>query len=231
MVKTAVIHQPDFMPHIGFFHRLLQADIFILLDHVQFVNHSTRSWTHRDKIKTANGERWLTISVVKAPHGTPINQIELADIDWREKNLNLLRENYHDAPYFAELFPRVQALYAVPGKRLVEFNTASIKMLMEWFGIEIPMINSSDMQPNGNKNELLVDLLKKAGANRYLSGLGARNYYQAGPFGDADIEVLWQQFTHPVYPQQFGEFIPYLSSIDLFFNCGIEPSRVILRSI
>jgi hypothetical protein len=230
-VKTAVIHQPDFMPYIGFFHRLLQADIFILLDHAQFVNHSSRSWTHRDKIKTANGERWLTIGVVKAPHGTPINQIALADNDWREKNLNLLQENYHEAPYFAGLFPRVQALYAVPCKRLVEFTTASIKMLMDWFGIEIPMINSSDMQPNGKKNELLVDLLKKAGANRYLSGLGARNYYQAGPFSDADIEVLWQQFIHPVYPQQFGEFIPYLSSIDLFFNCGIEQARVILRSI
>lgn len=230
-MKTAVIHQPDFMPYIGFFHRLLQADILILLDHVQFVNHGSRSWTHRDKIKTANGECWLTINVKKAPHGTPINQIELADNDWREKNLNLVRENYHGAAYFAELFSRVQALYAMPYKRLVDFNTASIRMLMEWFGIEIPMINSSDMQPNGRKNELLVDLLKKAGANRYLSGLGARNYYQPEPFLDAGIEVLWQQFIHPVYPQQFGEFIPYLSSIDLFFNCGIEPSREILRSI
>jgi hypothetical protein len=231
MVKTAVIHQPDFMPYIGFFHRLLQADIFILLDHVQFVSHSTRSWTHRDKIKTANGECWLTINVKKAPLGTPINQIELAENDWRAKNLNLVRENYQGAAYFAELFSRVQALYAIPYKRLVDFNIASIKMLMEWFGIEIPMINSSDMQPNGRKNELLVDLLKKAGANRYLSGLGARNYYQPEPFLDAGIEVLWQQFTHPVYPQQFGEFIPYLSSIDLFFNCGIEQSQLILRSI
>lgn len=228
-MKAAVIHQPDFLPYIGFFHRLLHADLFILLDHVQFV-HSNRSWTHRDKIKTPDGERWLTISVVKAPRDTPINQIELADTDWREQNLNLLRENYRHAPYFAELFPKVQALYDLPCKRLAEFNVASIKMLMEWFGIDIPMIYSSDMQPNGKKNELLVDLLKKAGADRYLSGVGARDYYEPAPFQAAGIEVLWQDFKHPHYPQQFGEFIPYLSSIDLLFNCGMEQSRQILRN-
>ena len=134
-MKTVVIHQPDFLSYLGFFHRLLYADLFILLDHVQFVNHSNKSWTHRDKIKTANGERWLTISVVKAPRNTSINRIQLADNDWREQNLNLLRENYRNTPFFSEIFPIIQSLYSSPCERLVEFNEASIHMLMEWFGI------------------------------------------------------------------------------------------------
>ncbi len=230
-MKTVVIHQPDFMSYIGFFHRLLHADLFILLDHVQFVTHSSRSWTHRDKIKTPNGERWLTISVVKAPGDTPINLIELADNNWREQNLNLLRENYRKAPYFSEVFPRVEALYNIPCKRLAEFNVASIQMFMEWFDIDIPIIYSSAMQPEGKKNELLVGLLQQVGATGYLSGVGARDYFEEGPFAAAGIHVRWQEFKHPVYRQQFGEFIPYLSSIDLFFNCGIEQSREILRKI
>jgi hypothetical protein len=230
-LKTAVIHQPDFLPHIGFFHRLLHADLFIFLDHAQFVTHSSRSWMNRDKIKTRNGEAWLTVSILKAPRDTPINQIELADNGWREGNLNLIRENYRSAPYFNQLYSRVEELYALPCTRLVEFNVASIKMLMDWYGIAMSTMYSSVMEPRGKKNELLVDLLGKAGIRRYLSGPGARDYYQPVPFEKAGIEVIWQQFAHPVYAQQFGDFIPYLSSIDLFFNCGIEQSRAILRSI
>lgn len=229
-MKTAVIHQPDLLPYLGFFHRILYADIFILLDHVQFV-HSNKSWTHRDKIKTAHGERWLTVSVVKAPRDTPINQIQLADSGWRQQNLNLLRENYRGTPYFEALFPEIERLYRMPCKFLFEFNMASIRMLMSWFDIKIPMLFSSAMEPKGRKNELLVDLLQKTDAKLYLSGTGAKNYFEPLPFSNAGIDVKWQVFNHPVYPQQFGNFIPFLSSIDLFFNCGIERSREILRTI
>ena len=228
-MKTVVIHQPDFLSYLGFFHRLLHVDLFILLDHVQFVTNGSRSWTHRDKIKTANGERWLTVGVKKTPLGTPINELLLANTDWREQSLNLLRENYRNAPYFSALLPRVEALYAMPCERLVEFNVTSLQMLLEWFDIKIQTVYSSQMQPNGKKNDLLVDLLRKVDATHYLSGIGARNYYEPEPFAAAGIEVRWQDFKHPVYPQQFGDFIPYLSSIDLFFNCGIEQSRQILR--
>lgn len=229
-MKTVVIHQPDFLPYLGFFHRLLKADLFILLDHVQFVTNGSRSWTHRDKIKTANGERWLTIGIKKTPMGTPINEVLLADTNWREENLNLLRENYRGAAHFNDLLPQVEALYVMPCERLVEFNMASIRMLLDWFAIKIEMVFSSQMQPAGRKNELLVGLLKEVAATHYLSGIGAQTYFEPEPFEQAGIEVLWQDFRQPEYPQQFGEFLPYLSSIDLFFNCGLEQSRQILRN-
>jgi hypothetical protein len=85
------------------------------------------------------------------------------------------------------------------------------------------------MEPVGRKNELLVDLLTKAKASDYLSGIGARDYYQAEPFEVAKIAVHWQDLCHPVYPQQFEGFISYLSGVDLFFNCGAEQARQMLR--
>ena len=92
--KTVVIHQPDFVSYLGFFQRLLHADLYIVLDHVQFVNGSSRAWMHRDKIKTAQGEKWLTVSVKKAPRDTAINQIELStDKDWRQDKLRLVEQN------------------------------------------------------------------------------------------------------------------------------------------
>lgn len=228
-MKVAVIHQPDFLPYLGFFHRLLHADIFVLLDHVQFVTNGRNSWTHRDKIKTAKGEQWLTVGVKKVSLGTPINQVMLADTDWRLENLNLLKENYRNAPFYSEIFPWLEALYATPCERLVEFNAASIQLLMDWFELEIPVLYSSNLDPVGRKNELLVDILGKIEATDYLSGVGARSYFAPEPYESAGIAVRWQEFSHPQYTQQFGEFIPYLSSIDTFFNCGIEGTRKILR--
>jgi hypothetical protein len=88
---------------------------------------------------------------------------------------------------------------------------------------------SSEINPEGKRNEMLVDILKKVSADIYLSGVGAKDYLDEKLFSDADVAVKWQNFSHPVYPQLHGDFTSYLSSIDLLFNCGIERSREILR--
>lgn len=230
MSRTVVIHQPDFLPYIGFFHKFLNADLWVILDNVQYVSGS-RSWHHRDKIKTPNGEKWVTVSVQKAKRDAKINEIILSkDVDWQSANLNLIIQNYKDAPFFEEINPFIDALYKYKCEKMMDFNLKSIEILMDMFGIKIEKRLASELNPEGKSNELLVDILKKAGATAYLSGQGAKDYYDPQPYNNAGINVLWQDFKHPVYPQLYGEFIPYLSSIDLLFNCGIENSRKILRS-
>ncbi len=230
MNKTVVIHQPDFVPYLGFFHRFVSADLYLVLDHVQFVNATSQSWTHRDKIKTAQGEKWLTLSVQKAPRDTAINEIQLSDkVDWARNNLNLLAQNYRKAPYFMELFPLVEKLYEAPPSLLADFNLRSIEMLMDLLDLRRPLLRSSDLNPVGASNELLIDLLKKVEATHYLSGVGAKDYMRPDLFLEAGIKVIWQEFKHPVYPQQFGEFIPYLSTLDALFNCGVEGTRKLVR--
>lgn len=230
MSKIVVIHQPDFVPYLGFFQRFLSADEFVVLDHVQFVTGTSRSWTHRDMIKTSSGKRWLTLSVRKAPMGTPINEIELSgSVDWSTNNLNLLKQNYRSAPFFDEVFPSIVAMYGNSPLLMADFNLRSIELLMDLLDVRLPWVRSSTLQPAGSSNELLIDLLGKVGATHYISGSGARDYMQPEKFFQAGIEVIWQQFLHPVYPQQFGAFIPFLSSLDVLFNCGIAASRQILR--
>jgi hypothetical protein len=220
------------MPYLGFFHRLIHADEFILLDHVQFVSGTSKSWTHRDKIKTSSGDAWLSLSVKKAPFGTPINAIRLSDTnDWISANLRQLCHNYSRAPFFHQIFPYVEDLYASHHDLLVDFNLESIALIMRLLDIRIPVMLSSSMSPQGSKNSLLIDLLSKRGATHYLSGEGARAYLQTPQFYSAGIQVIWQDFHHPVYPQLFEGFIPYLSTLDLLFNCGIKQSSDILRHI
>jgi hypothetical protein len=231
MSRTVVIHQPDFAPYLGFFHRFLSADCFIALDHVQFVQHTGRAWTHRDKIKTPQREKWLTLSVQKAPRDTPINEVLLSEAtDWRGANLRQLEENYRKALFFKDIFPKIERLYRAPDTHLATFNQNFIEWLMDAFDVRLPLVRSSTLDPVGSKSELLVDILQKVGATHYLSGVGARDYMDVATFAAAGIEVTWQNFVHPVYTQLHGEFIPYLSSLDVLLNCGYENARKILRS-
>jgi hypothetical protein len=228
--RTVVIHQPDFLPWLGYFHRLLQADLFIALDHVQFVTGTSRSWTHRDMIKTPQGAKWLSLRVQKAPFGTAIRDVRLApDPEWRIENLNLIRENYRKAPFFQEIFPYLETLYRQPHAGMAAMNIASLDLLEEMLDTRTPRLISSEMSPQGTSTTMLVDLLKKAGATRYVSGLGARAYLDAALLEKAGIELVWQAFRPPVYPQLHGKFVPTLSSIDALFNCGVEETRKMLK--
>lgn len=232
MSKIVVIHQPDFLSYIGFFHRLLNADLYIVLDDVQFVKGTSQSWMNRDKIKTPNGGQWLTVNIKKAAMGTKINQVLLSDtMNWRNQNLEKLKQCYKNAEFFEEIFPYIEKLYDNKIETLKEFNMESIYMLNKLFDIKIDLIFSSSLKTTQTKNERLVELLQQVNATHYLSGVGAMNYHNDEFFQKANIKVIWQDFEHPIYSQLHGEFIPYLSSIDLFFNCGIIKSREILRSI
>lgn len=230
MAKRVVIHQPDFLSYLGFFHRFLQADLYVALDTAQFVTNTSRAWMNRDKIKTAAGEKWLTVAVDKPKGFAAIRDVELSTrVDWRRDNLNQLRESYRKAPFFGEVFPRLEALYASPATKLADFNLSSIALMNELFDVKIETVLASTLDPQGKSNEMLVDILTKVGATEYLSGTGARAYYDPAPFERAGIAVRWQEFEHPVYPQLHGDFIPFLSSVDLLLNCGVTESRRILR--
>jgi hypothetical protein len=228
--KTVVVHQPDFLPYLGFFHRFLHADTYVALDHVQFVQHSAGAWTHRDKIKTRQGEAWLSLSVKKCTLDTAIKDVTLSDqSSWKASNLNLLRENYGKAPFFAQMFSRLESLYNNRFERMVSFNLALIDMVCDLLNIRIERINSSDLDVAGRKSDMVAAIVGEVGGTRYLSGKGAAAYHDQTPFEGRGIEVIWQRFEHPVYPQQFGNFIPYLSVIDALFNCGPDETSAMLR--
>jgi hypothetical protein len=187
--------------------------------------------THRDLIKTPKGSSWLTLNTVKAPQKTAINCIELSQtVDWRTNNLNLIKQNYKNTPFYNEIFPFIAELYKKDYQTLIEINMESIFMLMKLFDINIPIKFSSELGVSGTKSELLINILKEVNATHYLSGTGAKAYLIPKQFEDANIKVNWQQYTPINYPQMFGGFIPNLSSIDMLFNCGIMKSQELLRT-
>ena len=222
MNNTVVIHQPDFAPYIGFFQRLVNADLFIILDNVQFSNDG---WTHRDKIRTREGSKWITNSVKKTSLNSLINEISYFESDWRIKNLNLIKENYRKAKFFKFFFPFLEDLYYLESQSLLEFNMFWINSFCDLLDLKIDIVYASQLNVSGAKNELLINLLRSVNASSYLSGDGAKAYLDEGIFTANNINLIWQNYNHPIYEQQFDKFIPYLSIIDCLLNCGINETK------
>ena len=220
------IHQPDFAPYLGFFRRLIDCDTYIAFDDVQFLR---RGWHHRDKIKTRSGTTWLTLPTRKADYAAAINEIELdPDTDaWIPKHLNLLKENYAGCTYFDSYFSALEGIYNKRHRRLIDFNLDVLNFFLAELEIEIKTVFSSQFGVTGEKNDRLTTLVRAVGGDHYITGTGSRDYIDADKFKQAGITLEIQKFDHPVYPQAFGDFIPYLSGIDAIMNCGPELKEIV----
>jgi len=226
-MTTICIHQPDFAPYLGFFQRLLMSQHFILLDDVQFIR---RGWQHRDRIKGLNGPIWLTLSLRKGDYHQHICEVELSsDTKWVDDNLNLLRTYYGKAAYFTEIFPQVAAIYHAGYRYMIDFNCAVLNLAMEYFDITIPISRASEYSIYSASTARLLALVQAKQGDIYLTGTGSLDYLDEEMFTTVGVQVKWQDFKHPVYPQLHGDFVPMLSCLDVLFNCGRNAAAV-LRS-
>lgn len=226
--KTIVIHQPDFIPYLGFFERILFCDLFVTLDHVQLLK---RGWHNRDQIKGPNGAHWLTIPINRTDSAPPINQaiIEYSQ-KWPEKHLKTITQFYKKAPFFDLVFPDISTLYNQKHSLLIDFNMALLTFFLKFFSISTEIIFSSQLNIQTHKSQLIFDIVKQQKGTHYLTGTGSKDYLEETLFTDAGITVYWKEFHSFVYPQLHGEFIPYLSCLDFAMNCGPNLHQKLTRS-
>ena len=223
------IHQPEHLPWIGFFEKMQRADLFVLLDDVQF---SKGDFQNRNRVKGANGVQWLTVPIVqKFPQ--QINEVEIAGDDWRDKHWRTVLSCYGRAPYFKTIGPGLEELYRAPSHKLSDFNLSAIGLLARLLGIETKMVRSSQLNATGEKSDLILNICREVGADAYYSGAMGRAYLQRETFAQAGIEIVFQQFVHPTYQQLFMQsegFVPNLSVLDLLFNCGQNSLELITQA-
>jgi hypothetical protein len=228
MLLTA--HQPNYLPYLGFFHKIALADRFVVADTVQFVKRGPFGWIHRNKIRTAEGWQWLSVPVhTKGKFTQRICDTMIRnDLPWGRKHWKALVFNYRKAPHFERYAPRLEAIYARPWEKLGDLNEALIRLMLEFLQIERPILRASQEGIQGKATELIVNLCRAAGTDRYLSGVHGRDYLDPARLEEAGIHVTIQPFTHPTYPQcQPGPFVPNLTALDLLFNVG-PGSRAVL---
>lgn len=214
---VVAIHQPQYMPYLGYMHKMKYADIFVLLDDVQFKKNE---WQNRNRVKGHNGKIvWLTVPVFHK-FGQNINEVRIVNsIPWQKQHANTIKTYYSKAPAF-HMIRNFEGLWSTPFERLVDVNVESIKIMKEIFGIKTQLVFSSSLNVKETKTRRLIAICKELGAKVYISGVGAKGYLEEDLFRKEGIELVWQNFVHPVYPQLHGEFIPNLSSIDMILNMG-----------
>lgn len=222
----AVILQPMYLPWIGYFNLIDQSDVFVFLDDVQF---SVQSWQQRNKIKTSQGWLWLTVPILRE-FGSKIKEIKVNNnINWSKKHWASVRQNYSKAPYFKEYSKPFEEIYSQEWEYLADLDITLIKVITTTLGLKTEFVLSSELAVEGEKTERVINILEKLGASEYISGPAAKSYIEVEKFTEAGITLYWHEYEHPVYPQLYGEFIPYLSVIDLLFNCGPESKRYIRK--
>jgi hypothetical protein len=219
--------QPTYLPWIGYFGLMQSVNVFILLDSVQF---SKRSWQQRNQIKTAQGREWLTVPVYsKGKREQLICDVKVEySSNYFKKHINALELNYKKAPYFELYSEKIFELLASDCDSLSNLTINLIVLLRDLLGIKTKVIRSTEFNTNTSKDELLAELCERVGGTDYISPPGSMVYLDDSEmFASRKISVKYFEFNHPLYAQQFEEFIPYLSVVDLLFNCGEDSLGII----
>jgi hypothetical protein len=213
------------LPWIGYFDKIDQSDIFCFLDNVQFKKNE---WQNRNRIKTHQGWQWLTVPVIQRfPQN--INEVRINNrVNWRRKHLAALKIHYGKAPYFNNYIDLFETAYAKNWDHLAQLNIYLVQQICKILDIgRKPMVLASHLSPGSDPTGRLIDIVQSLKGDTYLAGRGGANYMRRSEFDNRNIEVVFQHFVPPAYPQCYGRFQPNLSIIDLLFNCGPESIRLI----
>lgn len=215
-----------YLPYCGIFNKIKSADIFVFLDDVQYSN---QYYYNRNRIKTPNKEMMLTIPIKKS-FKQPLNEVCIDNnILWCKKHLKSLIANYNKAPFFQDYLPFFEDLYGKTWDYLNDINIYTMNYFMEQLDINKNVYLSSDLlNSNGlSGTNRIIDICQKLNATEYLSGASGKDYLQEDLFVEAGIKLTYQDYDQLPYPQVYGDFVPYLSIIDLLFNTGVESANFI----
>jgi hypothetical protein len=219
------VHQPQYLPWLGYFDKMRRVDVFCYLDNVQYKKND---WQNRNRVKTARDWQWLTVPVCYR-YPQKINEVIINNkVNWRNKHLQALITNYSRAPYFKDYLHLFEVIYAKDWQSLVDLNIHLIEEMKTALKLEHrTTVRASDFDLSEDATDRLISICKALNADTYLSGQDGTTYMNMERFRQAGIKVVVQEFKHPIYPQVFDGFQSHLSVVDLLFNCGPEALEII----
>ena len=228
--RIVAIHQPNFLPWLGYFDKLARCDVFVLLDTVQFPKKSG-TWMNRVKLLVSGEPAWITVPVVRAYHG--LRRIDEMEIDesrpWRRKLLQTIEQSYRRAPHFEETMPLVTDIVEHDTTVLADYNEAGVRRLAAAVGLDAgKFTRASTLNVSGTATELLIAITHKLGGDSYLAGGGAAGYQEDEKFAAAGVRLRYQAFEHPTYSQLADGTHPGLSIVDALMHCGADATARLL---
>jgi len=220
-------HQPVYLPWLGLFHKIALADLYCYFDIAQY---QTKDYNNRNRIKTHSGDMWLSVPVESKNHFEKrVGEIRIVQNGWERKHLKSIQIAYQKAPYFSRYMMEIESLLMRHSSgSLGDLNFAMLRFFLSCLDIQTPIVKASDYQFEGAKSDLVLDMCLKLGADLYVFGTQGQNYADIEKFRSSGVEPRFQQYNHPEYRQLYGDFVPYMSVIDLLFNEGPASREIIL---
>lgn len=227
--RKIAVHQSQYLPWLPYLKKIALADEFVWMDCVQF---QRRGVQNRNRIRNRQEDFWLTIPV-SGLRTDRIMDMRLSEPKWRSKHWTSIQRSYAKAPLWNDYADSIEVLYRQDYANLDEVNWAFVGYFLDLFSIDTPLIRLSDLDVEGQKSGLILNICKARSADVYLSGTGAQDYLDQAAFNAAGIAIEYLASAPPDYRQFHGEFIAGLSVLDMLFNVDLETIRSYLpgRSI
>lgn len=219
-----VAHQPNFLPWLGYFYKMVYSDIFILLDKVQYTKGG---YTNRVSINAHGQAMWLTVPVSLPQSKSPIDTVKINQRQFARKHLATLRQYYGKCRHFDDIYALLETHYAYEGDSLAEFNIGLLKAIAEYLSLPCRFVLQSDLGIEGVKNELLAELTAVAGGTIYVAGGGAQTYSEGetDTYTQRHVQLAYQTFSQPKYPTDHAEYVAGCSIVDVLFEHGPDAKR------
>jgi hypothetical protein len=229
-------HQPAYLPWLGYLEKIARCDLFVLVDDVQY---EAQNFQNRNRLKLADGPHWVTVPLLR---GAQTDRVMDKRIDnsgrggrhhWQRRTWRTLVTHYRRAPFWERYADELEDVYVRRWDSLVELDLHLLDLARKWTGITRPIVRASSLDLRGAKTARIIDLCHKLRANVYLSGCGgSTGYLDTDALARAGITTMWQQFTHPTYPQRYAGlgFVSHLAFVDLIANCGPDSAAYLARA-
>jgi hypothetical protein len=219
-------HQPAYNPWLGFIHKILLSDTFVVMDDVQFEKNS---FINRNKILQNNNEVMLTIPVkTKNYKSKTLKEIEVVDGRWQIKHLKSIEQAYKKSKYFDTIFEQLKKIYEIKSNFLINYTDAYLKFIVDYLEIETKIVWASDLNIEAKKLDYVVELTKKLDGDIFVFGSQGKNYADVDYIQQKNITAYFQEYNHPIYTQLGTKFYPYMGIIDLLFNEDKEKIKEII---
>lgn len=208
-------------PWVGLLEQIRLADVIVHYDDVQF---SKGSFVNRVQIKCPEGVKWLTVPVSNLKFGQKIDELSIDDTkNWRRAHEDMFHRALGGASNYHHVSRIISDVYSTDNKSLARLVRHSFLSLIQYFGLDKGRMFVSTQElvsKKGSGSQRVLDIVRELGGKRYITGHGARNYLDHQLFERHGIDVEYMNYERAPYPQQFGAFTPYVSSLDLIANCG-----------
>lgn len=220
------INQPAYLPWLGYFNRIIKSDLHVVLDHVQFEKNS---FTNRNKILLNKQVLWLTIPILTKGqfNNLNINTVKMDITNWRKKHWLSIKQAYSKSLFWSSFYEQLENIYIYKYDVLNEFLKSFLGFFLQYMEINTSIEYSSNYHFHEKKSDLVLEICKKFNATKYISGPLGKNYLEEYKFFKSDIEIVYDNYVHPIYPQISDKFIYNMSIIDLMANCGKKSLEIL----